>query len=192
MPNARAELEHILSRPWLHASGKQVPVIAAAIDSGGHYTQHVYAFASKHKARSWYAIRGNGGEGKPIWTKSKQKLGRGKELYLVGVDDAKSTIYKRYGNQEPGPGYIHLPMSMTPEQVKQLTVERSEIDYEKGFPKKTWTKERHDRNEMLDMAVYAYAAFCSKDLDVGYLLKQLNNDGAETDLDPFKVGEMFR
>jgi phage terminase large subunit GpA-like protein len=84
---------------------------------------------------------------------------RGAEVYMVGTDTIKSVIYSRIKFNQPGPGYIHFGLELTPEFFEQLTSERQVTRYVKGFPIKDWKKKDNQRNEALDCAVYSYAAF---------------------------------
>lgn len=189
---AWAELEIMLQKTFPHPSGAKLQAWAVAIDSGGHYTQNVYAFATKHRNRRWHAIKGVTGEKKPIWQLSKTMPKKGVHLYLVGVDDAKTTVYKRYAITKPGPGYVHLPESITEAQVKQMTAEYVEIDYVKGFPKRTWTKDRNDRNEMLDLMVYAYAARCSLNVRAEDLLMRYYAPQEDTVGSMYQLGRIMK
>jgi phage terminase large subunit GpA-like protein len=86
-----------------------------------------------------------------------QAIKKGAELYPVGSDTIKSTIYARLKSAE-GEGQYHFYHGVGPEYFKQLTSERQIIRYRNGYPKKEWTKKSTDRNEALDCEVYAYAA----------------------------------
>ena len=52
---------------------------------------------------------------------------------------------------------IHFPKSLPEDFFKQLTAEKAITKFTKGFPKREWVK-TSDRNEALDMFVYAIAA----------------------------------
>jgi phage terminase large subunit GpA-like protein len=192
------ELAKFLEGGYKHLgeSGDTLGIYAATIDSGGHFTQQAYAFSAKwlKVGRRWYAHKGVPGEKKLIWAVSKQKLKDNIKLFLIGVDDAKATIYTRYANLKPGPGYVHIHDGITDDQVAQMTAERAETEYVDGFPKRTWTKPRHRRNEMLDLLVYAYAVRCSVNIDMDAWIKKLNTPKSEQPkpLDPFEVGKLFK
>lgn len=192
------ELAQFLMGGYKHqgASDDTLGIYAATIDSGGHFTQQAYAFSAKHMkvGRRWYAHKGVPGEKKLPWTISKAKLKDSIKLYLIGVDDAKATIYTRYANLKPGPGYVHIHEGITDDQVAQMTAERAETEYVDGFPKRTWTKPRHRRNEMLDLLVYAYAVRCSVNIDMDLWIKRLNTPKADQPkpLDAFEVGKLFK
>lgn len=151
--------------PMLHASGKPVPLLAVMIDSGGHHTHAVYAYARAHQHAHVYAVKGQSQGGKAIlgkptdqdvnWRGSKVK--GGVKLWPIGTDTAKAEIYGRLRTEQPGPGYVHLSRHLPPEVFEQLTSERLVTKYVKGRPRLEWVKPAGRRNEALDCAVYALA-----------------------------------
>ena len=161
-----AALTEYRRTPILHASGKPVPILSCAIDTGGHHTQAVYAYARDHQHAGVLAIKGMSQAGKSIigkptdqdinWRGQKQR--RGVKLWPVGADTAKSEIYGRLRINEPGPGFVHLSKHLPAEVFEQLTSERLVTRYVKGHPRLEWIKPPGRRNEALDCAVYALAA----------------------------------
>ena len=138
---------------------------AAAIDSGGHYTQAVYDFVRPRERRGIFAIKGVGGEGKPIAGRpTRNNIGKIK-LFPVGVDTAKELIYGRLKISVPGPGFCHFPSRYDDEYFAQLTAEQVVTRFSKGFRKREWKKTRA-RNEALDLRVYAIAAFSIANLSM--------------------------
>ena len=110
--------------------------------------------------RRVFALKGVAGVGRPVVTLSRKHQGGGNrkvDLHLVGVDDAKGTIYSRLKIDDVGPGYCHFPFERSDDYFLQLTAERIVTRYSKGFPRREWVKVRA-RNEALDCRVYAYAA----------------------------------
>lgn len=172
-----ALLEHEEGSPWAgltayrraaiaHVSGKAVPLLACFVDSGGHHTNAVYAYAREHRGSSVYAIKGASKTGKDLLAGATnveidyrgQKLKRGIRLWLISTDIAKAEIYGRLRTERPGPGFVHLSADLPPEVFEQLTAERLVTRYVKGHPKLEWIKPAGRRNEALDCAVYALAA----------------------------------
>ena len=151
--------------PILHASGKPVPVLACMIDSGGHHTQAVYAYARSHQHAGVHAVKGSSQSGKIVlgkptdqdltWRGEKHK--RGVKLWPIGTDTAKAEIYGRLRIAAAGPGFVHLSKHLPPEVFEQLTAERLVTRYVKGHPRLEWVKPPGRRNEALDCAVYALA-----------------------------------
>jgi len=161
-----AQVDDVVLRSYPHASGVEVPVSAIGIDSGGHYTSEVYTYARSRKGKGVFALKGQSIRNKPpIGKPSKvdinykgQVLKNSAEVFPVGSDTIKSTIFGRLKHNEPGPGYIHFHAEAGVEYFKQLTSERQVIRYVKGFAIREWKKRASDRNEALDCFVYSYAA----------------------------------
>lgn len=90
-------------------------------------------------------------------------LRRGLKIWTVAVSTFKAELYralwlKRGDDGETPAGWVHLPQGLDPEQAKQLVAEQLQTVRDKrGFSRQEWAKLR-DRNEQLDMAVYARAA----------------------------------
>lgn len=157
------DLTDYLRKPWRHESGGQLVIEAACIDSGGHNTQAVYQYAKRHRGARVFAVKGKGGPGVPIvGNPSRRRAGaktkRPVDVYIVGVDQAKSVIMKRLKLTAPGPGYCHFPMGRATDYFKQLTAEKMLTKFVKGFPRREWVKASGQRNEALDCRVYAFAA----------------------------------
>jgi phage terminase large subunit GpA-like protein len=151
--------------PLTHASGRTVPLLACAIDSGGHHTQAVYGYVRAHQHAHVLAVKGSSQANRAILGKPTeqdvnwrgQKLKRGVKLWPIGTDTAKEEIYGRLRNTEPGPGFVHLSKHLPAEVFEQITAERLVTRYVKGRPKLEWVKPAGKRNEGLDCAVYALA-----------------------------------
>lgn len=158
-------LDEWLRTPIKHASGRNLYIMAAAVDSGGHHTQAVYNFTRQRSHRHVFAIKGQSQANKPILGKPSdvqvnlrgQKI-KGHKLWPVGTDTAKALIYGRMRLAAPGPGYMHLSRQLPPEEFEQLTAERLATRYVKGHAKLEWVKPAGRRNEALDCEVYALAA----------------------------------
>lgn len=146
--------------------GGRLTTLAAAVDTGGHYTHEAYAFCRQHRARRILAIKGASQHGKPAIGKpvlqdinfKNQVIKNGIELWPVGTDTIKSVIYGRLKNPDPGPGAYHWPIGLHADYFKQLTAEKQSRKYVGGFPKLVWVKKSSDANEALDVECYAYAA----------------------------------
>ena len=160
------QVDDLLSRDYPHANGGRVKVAAVGCDSGGHYTSEVYAYARGRKGKGIFALKGQSVRNKPpIGKPSKvdinykgQVLKNSAEVYPVGTDTIKSTLFGRMKHNEPGAGYIHFHAEAGQEYFKQLTAEKQVVRYVKGFAIREWKKKAGDRNEALDCFVYSYAA----------------------------------
>lgn len=157
------ELEEYLSVTWLHESGAQLPIISTCVDTGGTggTTQAAYDWLKGKTGRRIFGTKGVGGWGRPIVAapsrKQSGKKGRKIDLFLVGTDEAKLTVMRRFAVDKPGPGYCNFPEGRDAEWFHQITAEKLVTRYVKGFPVREWHKTR-PRNEGLDCRVYAFAA----------------------------------
>lgn len=148
---------------WTHENGKDLRVAATCIDSGGHYTKRVYDYVRRRRPRLVFAIKGMAGFGREMVSSPRRKRSgrerRQVDLYPLGVDEIKTVIYARLGIDNPGPGYIHFPLSdaFDEEYFAQLTAESVRTTFTRGVPKREWVQNR-PRNEALDCLVYAWAA----------------------------------
>ena len=172
-PDVWNRLSALLDMAWPHPGGVDMHILSAAIDSGGHHTRAVYDYAKRRGGNRVFAIKGVGGEGKPIMGRpSKNNIGK-IPLYPVGVDTAKEVHFSRLKISEPGPGYCHFPKGRDSEYFRQLTAERRVVKYHRGFAKRTWQKIR-TRNEALDLRVYAIAAFTLMNAPIDRLVHRFN------------------
>lgn len=152
------EVRSHLAAPVTTADGRTGRIYAACIDSGdGYSTQTVYRFCERLSKLHIVAVKGVGGETVPMIA-APSRTPSGSPLYKLGVDRIKRVIYDRLGIGIPGPGYTHIPDSLSGEFWEQLTAESPETVVEHGRQVTRWKKTR-PRNEALDCAVYAYAAF---------------------------------
>lgn len=160
-----SDLDSALSQTWTTEGGKELFVRAACVDSGGHHTQSVYNYVRPREGRRVFAIKGVGGEAKPLISRpSTNNIGKIK-LFPVGVDTAKETVYSRFKITQAGAGYCHFPEHYDVEYFRQLTAEQQVKRYHKGFLRREWQKIR-PRNEALDCRIYAMAALAILNLNV--------------------------
>lgn len=168
-----------LSRQYTKENGAILSIKASAIDSGGHHTNSVYAFAKKNAAKRVFAIKGVGGEGKPIAGKPSKNNTMKCPLYSIGVHTAKLLLLSRLKINQPGPGYIHFSESLDDEYFKQLTAEQLTVKYHRGFQKREFKKTRA-RNEALDTYVYALASYIIANININaYADRQEHSENAE-------------
>lgn len=168
-PEIWRDLDAYLNQTFEKEDGAPLPIRATCVDSGGHYTQAVYNFVRPREARRIFAIKGVGGEGKPIVGRpSKNNIGKVK-LFPVGVDTAKELIYARLKISKPGPGYCHFPDHYDDEYFAQLSAEQIVVRFTKGFRRREWKKVRA-RNEALDLRVYAVAAYALLNTNINALI----------------------
>jgi phage terminase large subunit GpA-like protein len=144
------ELDAFLQKKFLHASGAELSVAAACVDSG-HKGKIVYSFVKRCQPRRVFAVKGIGTNGVPWVTRSRKA-----PVLLLKTHTAKEAIYSRLNLTEPGPGYQHFPIGYDLEYFRQLVSERVVTRFRFGNAYHAF--EEHGRNEALDARVYAMAA----------------------------------
>jgi len=167
-------LDEELFRTYEHPTQGEMTLRSSCIDSGGHYTQQVYNYAKTRAGKRVFAIKGIGGDAKPIIGRpSKNNIGK-INLFPVGTDTAKELVHARLKMLEPGEGYCHFPLDRDEEYFRMLTAEKRITKYYRGRPKKEWVKVR-TRNEALDCRVYATAALSLLNVNMDAVYKQAQN-----------------
>lgn len=179
-----AEFDEYLSMTWEREDGVELTIKGTCVDSGGHHTQSVYRFCKPRLGKRVFAIKGVGGEGKPLVNGKPSTNNNLKcKLWMIGVDTAKEIIYSNLRIKEVGAGYCHFPARYSDEYFKQLTAEKVVKKYHKGFHRREWIKVR-PRNEALDCRVYALAALSILGVSVNMLAqKSAKADVKDADID---------
>lgn len=174
------EMDQLLGRQWQTNSGKSLRLARLAIDTGdGYSTTQVYAWARRWP-RIVLAVKGVGKfdtsqpVSGPTWvdaTVNGRKLRRGVQLWTIAVAVFKAETYgwlnldRPIDGQAYPAGYIHLPAGIDDEWMKQLVAEQLvRVKNRAGFARLEWQKVR-ERNEAIDMRVYARAAAYALGLD---------------------------
>ncbi len=157
------DLDEILRTDWPHELGGGMRIVCALIDAGGHRTQSVYRNVIPRQQRRLFASFGRAGGEKGLIVSPPKPIrpanGTGNVLRrIVDVDQCKALIFSRLKIDEPGPEYLHVPMSLGQTFADELCSEQQITKRSKfGVPTKTWVQIR-DRNESLDCLVLALAA----------------------------------
>jgi phage terminase large subunit GpA-like protein len=159
------QLDKELVDSFATAHGRKLVISAVAIDSGGLHTDEVYRFVKARERRQVHgqpqivrAIKGIGGRGHEILARPSNRNRYQVHLYPVGTDAAKDTVFSRMRIAVPGPGYMHLPSWADGEYLEQLTAEKAVRRYKKGVGAVREYVKVRERNEGLDLEVYALAA----------------------------------
>ncbi|MGP1397159.1 MAG: phage terminase large subunit family protein [Inquilinaceae bacterium] len=175
-PAVWRQLTALLDETFPHASGGRLAVGRLAIDTG-YLANEVYGWCSRQAPGRVLAVKGVDRNdlalGAPTmvdFTRSGRRIKRGVRLWPVGASMLKSQLYgwlqqDPAGKGEPAPeGWCHFPR-YGEEYFKQLTAERLvQRRTRTGFARQEWTLTR-DRNEALDLRVYAMAAAVAARLD---------------------------
>ena len=177
-PQLWTALDSQLARTFETENGRTLGVRATAIDSGGHFTNTVYQYCHKNFGKRVFAIKGVGGEGKPIAGKPSRNNVVKCRLFPVGVDTAKDLLFARLRIQEEGAGYIHFSDTLNDEYFRQLTAEKIITKFVRGYKKRVFQKIR-PRNEALDCYVYALAAYAIINTNVNSIADKIVAKSAE-------------
>lgn len=152
------ELDRFLLGTFTHDSKREVKISCVAVDSN-YQTEQVYKFCKARLDRRVFPVRGGSERGREIVGRPSIHNRYHVKMFTLCVDTAKDVIYSRLRIEAPGPGYMHLlEGTADDEYIEQLTAERAIRKYVKGRGSvRQWIKIR-DRNEALDLEVYALAA----------------------------------
>jgi phage terminase large subunit GpA-like protein len=174
------ELREYLKQTWTHPRLGDMPLRMTCMDSGGHYTQSVYEFTSSMSRVA--AIRGMGGEGKPmIGRPTKNNLG-GTQVFTLGVDTIKELVTSRLRSTPDQAGYCTFPHDRDDNYFRGLTAEELRTRFVKGFKKNEWFKIR-PRNEPFDCRVYATAALEMLSVDLNALRRAALREALKRDIE---------
>jgi phage terminase large subunit GpA-like protein len=170
-------LDALLDRMYPHEAGVEMPIRMLAIDSGGHWTQTVYAWCRKYPIARVIAVKGNEHGDSLIGSPSPvevlingKKSKRGYRIWPVAGSIAKNELYgwlrleTNDEGQEP-PGFCHFP-EYDDEYFKQLTSEQLvTVKTKRGYIRLEWNVIPGRQNHVLDCRVYARAAAALMGLD---------------------------
>lgn len=163
-PNIWDEVEEMRLKVWTRADGFKMRPAICLIDAGdGANLDPVVNYIRPRQPQWVFAVRGVEFHTRPVLVQDSQ-MKRGKvRLFTVATNPAKQLIFDRLkikpiGEDEPNPGYVHLPIWTTEEWCQQVTGE-SLVPKENKHSRKikyVWIK-THANNEALDMTVYSLA-----------------------------------
>lgn len=161
-PGVWEEIDGLLEREWERRDGTRMRILAAFMDSGGHFTTEVYRETRRRQSMRLYAIKGEGGAGKP-YVRMMQGSKKGGDIrFLIGVDAGKEAIMYSTNVTEYGARYMHYPIDERagygPEYFRGLISERQVMHRKSGQTVVGWEK-TYERNEPLDCRNYARAVY---------------------------------
>ena len=160
------DLDEVLDREFEHPDDYILPITVAAVDTGGHRTQAVYAYARKTGPRVM-AIKGASTDSAPVIGRPSMQdvnfrgkpIAGGVALWSVGTKVIKDELSSRLKVERPGPRYVEFPSILPREFYDQLTGETLATRFKNGVPYLRWVpKTPKQRLESWDCWVYAYAA----------------------------------
>lgn len=172
-PAVWRELDELVTTPYRHAvSGRPLVIRGVGVDTGGHHTQEAYDWCRLHRRRyvggreqRTIALKGSSRPGRPVIAAKPAMVDvtvRGRthqascELWQVGTDTAKDWLTARWllGS---GPGAIHYAADLPDEWYAQAVSEVRKIRFVRGRKRSEWIPVTGQRNEVLDLHVYALA-----------------------------------
>lgn len=152
-----------LQNTYRRTDGVLLRVALWGWDSGGNYTDEVYAESRRHGIRWVIPTKGHSIPGRQIADFPRTKHKSGTYLTMLGTENAKELIYSRLKLQpqlgQAVPGAVHLPANddiCDESELKQLTAEVRVLKIVKGRRIHTWDAKGR-RNEALDCYVIALA-----------------------------------
>jgi phage terminase large subunit GpA-like protein len=164
-------LEDYLATEFKHVDGQVFGIYKAGIDSG-YQAQKVYNFCKRYDASKVLPLKGRDDIKTMIGTtsavdlqneKTGKRLKKGVRLWHIGVNIIKDELFADLNLSAPDDiidgypaGFLHYPQ-LDEEFFRQLTAEKRIISRSSdGKHKSTYIK-TYERNEVLDLHVYARA-----------------------------------
>lgn len=188
-PQLWGDLDSFLMTQFQNVTGRNMAIRAAAVDSGGHFTNSVYHYCKKNQGRRIFAIKGVGGSGRAIAGRPSKNNVVKCPLFPVGVNTIKELLFARLRIWEEGPGYVHFSDVLQDEYFKQLTAEKIVTRFHKGFKRRDFVKTR-PRNEALDCFAYAIAAYAIIGVNINAMAAKVSQMPVAEDPKP-KIKERF-
>lgn len=159
-PEVWAQLDTWRKQTWQHENGLPMKLIQLTIDTGGHHAKEAYAFVKTRERERVCATKGSNQPGHPLVGRPTKSNYGGVNLFAIGSDTGKDTLFSRLKLDTFGPGYCHFPdgPSYDDEYFAQLTSEEKRSKYDRGVLQGTYYKKIRARNEALDLKVLNMAA----------------------------------
>lgn len=150
-------------KTWARSDGVAMGLTAVCIDSG-KWTDAVYSYAGPRWGNRVWATKGSSQGVDPLIPNRplKRKKGERCHVTIVGTEQAKTLIYGRLAQTEPGPGTYHWPADPTllpAHYWETLTSERPARLKKRGRWVTVYELPRGKRAEALDCEVLALVAW---------------------------------
>ena len=177
-PEPWRKLGALLESNWPHASGRILPIMALAVDTGFRANM-AYEFALRYPQlahgpagsriyapRTVVPVKGDANPFNLISHVTSADAARrrhGLKIVTVGTPVAKQELYDqlRKAPLDDGgfpPGYCHFPSTYSKTYFQGLCSENRVIRTVGGKPRVDWVRDPNIRNETLDCRTYARAA----------------------------------
>ena len=156
-------LTELLNKPIEHVNGHKLPIMATAIDAGGHRTEDVKNYVRSRMIRRPMVIFGAIPNNAPVLSKPKaqdinwrgQYIKHGVHIQHVGTVAVKNVLFGRLATDNEktvAERRVHFSEDLPTEYFSGITSETFDPRANR------FVKKRGARNEPLDTFVYAYAA----------------------------------
>lgn len=174
-----ASLDKSLDQVFTRKDGIRLKVASACIDSGGHFTQSVYAYCKPRFRKRIFAIKGVSGD-RAIFPKRPSLNNTARiPLFLIGVDSAKDIFFNRVRRE----GLIKFSFHLDQEYFSELISERVVTRFRQGSPIRVYERTRR-HNEALDCWVYAFASYMG--LNPNFKMIEQNLTKSQNDIEKTK------
>lgn len=171
-PGAWENLDTAINKNYTHELGGKLKLAIVVLDtSDGKRQKMAYSFIKPRQIGRVFAIKGSSTANAQLVATAKMQKKHRIQLFTLGTDTGKSTVYGRLSLVDHGPGYMHYPgvydhatqrlqpkFGFTSLYFKGLISEECGTTYRKGAPIREWRK-TFERNEPLDNRVYILGAF---------------------------------
>ena len=166
-------LAMMLRETILNEDGAALRIVRACVDSGGHHTSAVYAFAAS--TRGVLALKGTfGSEAEPLIKSSRRY--KSSPLVLATSNKIKALLFYRFRiKDEESPGFIRFDESLDIDWFEQLGAEKMGRTYQRGQLTHTFKPVPGRRNEALDCMAYNVAALAVLNVRNWDLLEKKQN-----------------
>lgn len=156
-----ADLDDWLLRGWQHEKGAQMRAHIVLVDSSnGNTTDSVYAFCQARASRWVFPLKGSEHISSIGFAEEGTTRKSTVHLFNVATDLLKRNLFSCLSQLPNSPKSIHLAAWVTDEYIAQIAAEKRVpiINPRTRQTSHKWIKIR-DRNEALDLWVYANAAW---------------------------------
>lgn len=155
------ELDHLMSKTWLHASGRRVRIRSCMIDAGYLPTTVVYPFVKGRQLRGIYASNGVK-RARQVLVRASRKNRQGVKPWTISTFHYKQTLFRRLKVGRPGAvGYMNFCQpTLTGADAEFFAQFAGEMAVRKlvGGQIEVEYKQVRNRNEAIDLYVMAMAA----------------------------------
>ena len=161
-PSIWEQVDHLRRSVYKRKDGSELRIACTVIDSGGWWTDEVYAYTKPLNKFRVYAVKGASTFDRPLLSKPSRNTKNKCKLFVLGVSQGKILVQKRLKKDIPSAGYCHFSddenRGYDSQYYAGLTSEKLTINVKKGKLVREWVKPKGVANEPFDLRVYATAA----------------------------------